>query len=148
MRSPLESALDALPHGPEFRFVDRLLEWVPGHSGVGAYRIPETAPYLAGYFPNRPLMPGVLLVECGAQVAGVVAQHDPQQARIPNLKLASIRAAKFLAPARPGDLLHIHAVVRVRMGSLVQASIRICVGELAVMEAELVLGGEEIGSTP
>ena len=99
---PLQAALKALPHGPEFRFLDRLLSLVPGQSGVGEYRVREDDFFLRGHLPGEPMLPGVLLVEAAAQLAGVVAQNDPDVPPLPRLKLAALRAVKFMGTARPG----------------------------------------------
>src|SRR5262245_22976821 len=84
--------LAALPHGPEFRFLDRLLSLVPGQHGIGEYTVRGDEPFLRGHFPDQPMMPGVLLIEAAAQLAGTVAQSDPQIPPLPGLKLAAMRA--------------------------------------------------------
>lgn len=77
MSVDLVQALRALPHGPEFRFLDRLLALDPGRSGRAEYTLRGDEPFLRGHFPGQPLLPGVLLIEAAAQLAGVVAQSDP-----------------------------------------------------------------------
>ena len=67
MNEDLTAALDLLPHGSEFRFLDRLLSLEPGKSGAGEYAVRGDEPFLRGHFPGRPMMPGVLLVEAAAQ---------------------------------------------------------------------------------
>src|SRR6185369_105155 len=101
----LAEALASLPHGPEFRFVDRLLELDPGKSGAGEYTVRADEPFLRGHFPGQPIFPGVLLVEAAAQVAGTVAQSDPQIPPMPGLKLTAMRAIKISGTARPGEVL-------------------------------------------
>ena len=68
----MTDALSFLPHGPEFRFVDRLSALEPGASGAAEFTLRGDEPFLRGHFPGEPLMPGVLLVEAVAQLAGVV----------------------------------------------------------------------------
>ena len=81
----LPEALKLLPHGPEFRFLDRLLSLVPGKEAVGEYRVRGDEYYLRGHLPGEPIFPGVLLVEAGAQLAGMVAQKDPSLPPLPCL---------------------------------------------------------------
>ena len=137
----LQSALSRLPHGPEFRFVDRLLSLVPGKEGTGEYRVRGDEPFLRGHFPDAPLMPGVLLVEAAAQLAGVVAQSDPAIAPLPNLKLTALRNVKILGSARPGEIIQLEARIVGRLGNLIQAQATARVNGQTVLQAELVLSG-------
>ncbi len=100
----LMSELDALPHGPEFRFVDELVSLDPGKQAVGRYLIRGDEGFLAGHFPGNPLMPGVILIEAIAQLGGVVAQSDPEVAPLDNLLLTGVRGAKILGAAVPGEV--------------------------------------------
>src|SRR5216117_654097 len=122
MDSPLIKALALLPHGPEFRFLDRLLALDPGKHGVGEYTVRGDEPFLRGHFPGQPMVPGVLLVEAAAQLAGIVAQSDPNFAPLPGLKLTALRAVKILGTAQPGDVLRIQANISGRLGTLIQAT--------------------------
>jgi 3-hydroxyacyl-[acyl-carrier-protein] dehydratase len=138
----LSEALQMLPHGPEFRFVDRLLSLEPGKTGIGEYLVRGDEPFLRGHFPVEPMMPGVLLLEAAAQLAGTVAQSDPQIPPMHGLKLAAVRAAKILGTARPGEVIHLEARVLGRMGNLVQASATASVAGKIVLQAELTLSGD------
>src|SRR5213594_2734069 len=128
MDSSLVKALASLPHGPEFRFIDRLLSLDPGKHGVGEYLVRGDEPFLRGHFPGQPLMPGVLLVEAAAQLAGTVAQSDPQIEPLQGLKLTAIRAVKILGSARPGEVIRLEAQVTGRLGNLVQVRATASVG--------------------
>ena len=137
----LTTALEALPHGAGFRFLDRLLTLEPGVSGSGEFMLRGDEPFLKGHFPSQPLMPGVLLVEAAAQLAGVVAQSDPAQVPLPGLKLTAIRVAKILGSARPGETITVHARVVGRMGTLVQAQSTASVHGQLILQCEVVLSG-------
>jgi 3-hydroxyacyl-[acyl-carrier-protein] dehydratase len=139
---PLANALASLPHGPEFRFVDRLLSLEPGKAGVGEYRLRGDEPFLKGHFPGQPLFPGVLLVEAAAQLAGTIAQSDPHIPPLPGLKLTALRGVKILGTARPGEVIRLEATILGRLGNLVQAKANASVNDKIVMQAELTLSGE------
>ena len=137
------NALSFLPHGPEFRFLDRVTRLEPGQSGEGEYLVRGDEPFLKGHFPGQPLFPGVLLVEAAAQLSGVVAQSDPKTSPLPGLKLTALRNVKILGTARPGETIRIRAEITGRLGNLIQASASAHVGAAQVLQADLVLSGEK-----
>jgi 3-hydroxyacyl-[acyl-carrier-protein] dehydratase len=135
----LNQALAQLPHGLEFRFIDRLLRLEPGRNGAGDYLVRGDEPFLRGHFPGEPLFPGVLLVEGGAQLAGTVAQCDPAIPPLPGLKLTAISKMKILGSARPGEVIRFEADITGRMAKLIQATVRAYVLDQRVMEGEIIL---------
>jgi 3-hydroxyacyl-[acyl-carrier-protein] dehydratase len=137
-----KDALEFLPHGPEFRFLDRVLSLTPGKEGVGEYRVRGDEPFLRGHFPGDPILPGVLLIEAAAQLAGVVAQSDPALTPLAGLKLTALRGVKILGAARPGDVVRLEASVIGRLGNMIQVQARGRVGETLVLTAELTLSGK------
>jgi 3-hydroxyacyl-[acyl-carrier-protein] dehydratase len=138
----LEQALAFLPHGPEFRFIDRLVSLKPGKEGVGEYRVRGDEPFLAGHFPGQPLFPGVLLIEAAAQLSGVVGQSDPSIAPLAGLKLTAVRSAKIFGSVCPNETLQVQATLLARLGSLVQTRAIVCVENRVLLECELTLSGE------
>jgi 3-hydroxyacyl-[acyl-carrier-protein] dehydratase len=139
----MDSAFDHLPHGPEFRFIDRVLELDPGKSGAGEYRVRGDEPFLRGHFPGDPIFPGVLLIEAAAQLSGIVAQSDASTAPLSGLKLAGVRGAKITGTGRPSDTILYRASVTGRMGGLIQASATAEVNGRTVLEAVITLSGNE-----
>jgi 3-hydroxyacyl-[acyl-carrier-protein] dehydratase len=137
----LQRALKLLPHGAEFRFIDRLTKMNPGQSGEGEYKIRGDEPFLRGHFPGEPIFPGVLLAEAAAQLAGVVAQSDPKISPLKNLKLTALRNVKILGPAKPGEIISLEAKITGRLGNLVQAQATARVGAEIILTAELTLSG-------
>lgn len=143
---PLERALRLLPHGPEFRFIDRLSSLDPGKEGSAEFRLKGDESFLHGHFPGDPLMPGVLLVEAAAQLAGVVAQSDPDIPPLAGLKLTAIRNAKILGTARPGETVLLRATITGRMKNLILATVSADVSGRTVLETIITLSGEEPAS--
>lgn len=137
---PLSEALRKLPHGPEFRFLDRLVSLDPGRSGVGAYHVRGDESFLCGHFPDDAMVPGVILIEAAAQLAGVVAQSDPTLPPLIGLKLTAVRAARILGTARPGQTLQIAAEIEARLANVVQARVQVGVEGRTVLVAEVALG--------
>ena len=142
-----ELAMKSLPHGPEFRFVDRMISLIPGKEGVGEYHVRGDEYYLRGHMPGEPILPGVLLMEAAAQVAGMVAQEDPANPRWPRMKLAALRGVKILGAVRPGQTLRIEAAITGQLDSIIQARVFAFVEGAKVMSAELSLSGDGSGST-
>lgn len=138
------AALARLPHGPEFRFVDRVLSLEPGRTGVGEYQVRGDEAFLRGHFPGDPLMPGVLLVEALAQLAGIVAQSDPEVPPLPGLKLTALRQVKILGSARPGETIRVLVRITGRLGFLIQAQGEVQLNDKRLLNAELTLSGESV----
>ena len=141
MSDALSQALAALPHGPEFRFLDRLLTLEPGQRGSAEFTLRGDEAFLRGHFPGEPLLPGVLLIEAAAQLAGVVAQSDPAHPSLPGLKLTAVRGAKITGSARPGETVVLEAQVVGRMGPLISARATARVSEVTVLQCEVTLAG-------
>ncbi len=140
-----ERALEQLPHGREFRFVDRVIELEPGVRGRGEYAVRGDEVFLRGHFPGEPMFPGVLLIEAAAQLAGVVAQSDPGHPVLPGLKLTAVRGAKILGTAQPGEVIELAARVAGRLGNLIQAQATASVRGRLVLQVELTLSGAAVG---
>ena len=137
----MHEALQSLPHGLEFLFIDTLEELIPGQSGVGHYLLRGDESFLAGHFPTAPMMPGVLLIEAVAQLGGVVAQSHPEIVPLPNLRLAAVLNAKVNGSAVPGESLRLCATVLGRMGSLIQIEGSVQVGKRIILTTRLTLAG-------
>jgi 3-hydroxyacyl-[acyl-carrier-protein] dehydratase len=137
----LQNALKLLPHGAEFRFVDKLVNLDPGRSGEGEYTVRGDELFLRGHFPGQPIFPGVLLVEATAQLAGVVAQSDPKIPPLAGLKLTALRNVKILGTAKPGETILLEAKITGRLGNLVQVQATARVVSEIILTVELTLSG-------
>lgn len=138
---PHDQELRSLPHGPEFRFVEKLTTLVPGISGSATYSITGNEPFLKGHFPDNPLWPGVLMIEAIAQLGGVIAQSDPAEPTLDDMRLTSVKNAKILGTAPPRTTLTIEAKVEGRLGNLIQVSGSVSEGENQLATAMIMLSG-------
>jgi beta-hydroxyacyl-ACP dehydratase FabZ len=97
--------LNILPHRYPFLLVDRVVELDPGKRIVGLKNVTVNEQFFQGHFPGAPVMPGVLIIESMAQVAGVLIYRDmPDRAR-KLIYFTGIENAKFRRPVTPGDQL-------------------------------------------
>lgn len=108
--------VEMIPHRYPFLLVDRVEDVVPGESAVGLKNVTINEPYFQGHFPDRPVMPGVLIVEAMAQTAAVlVVDSLGKEAEGKLVYFMTIENARFRRPVEPGDQLRLHcAKVRQR----------------------------------
>ena len=93
-----------IPHRYPFLLVDRIMEFTPGARAVGIKNVTANEPFFQGHFPGNPVMPGVLIVEAMAQVAGVAGLSSEQNKGKLGL-LAGIDGMRFRRQVVPGDTL-------------------------------------------
>lgn len=125
--------LSYLPHGIAFRFVDRIVEIIPGERVVALKNVTMNDPHLQDHFPGNPILPGVLLLEAMAQTSGLLL---PQGS---GAVLAQVKEARFRRPVVPGDQVRIEATRRGGLGVLYRFDTKASVGGSAVAEAEIIL---------
>ncbi len=94
-----------LPHRYPFLLIDRVLECVPGKTLKALKNVTINEPFFPGHFPQRPVMPGVLIMEALAQATGLLAfQTDPDAVSENSLYyFAGMDKARFRRPVEPGD---------------------------------------------
>jgi len=132
-----EDILAILPHRPPFLFIDKIIEWKEDERAVGLKKVEPDEFYFKGHFPGHPVMPGVLIVEAMAQVAGVLMLKKKENQG----KLAyfmSIDKVKFRRAVMPGDTLKMEVDViklRKRVG---QVHTRALVDGKVAAEADLM----------
>lgn len=101
---PVEEIHKLLPHRYPFSLVDRIIEYIPAKRAVGIKNVTFNEPHFQGHFPDRPIMPGVLIVEAMAQVGGIVLTQL-KEAPGGLFLFAGIDKVRFRRPVVPGDQL-------------------------------------------
>ncbi|GFE58918.1 3-hydroxyacyl-[acyl-carrier-protein] dehydratase FabZ [Geobacter sp. AOG1] len=97
-----------LPHRYPFLLVDRIVEMEAGKRIVGIKNVTCNEPFFPGHFPGHPVMPGVLIIEAMAQVAGILAYLSSDDSiRSKVTYFVGIDNAKFRKPVVPGDQLRL-----------------------------------------
>lgn len=92
-----------LPHRYPFLMIDRVIEHEPGVRAVAIKCVSAAEPVFQGHFPGRPILPGVLLAEAFAQVAGIVALTARPELAGRDVYLLGLDNLRFRRPVRPGD---------------------------------------------
>ena len=128
--------LARLPHGIPFRFVDRVLELIPGERVVALKNVTANDQYMQAHFPGNPIMPGVLLLEAMAQTSGLLLPEGS------SALLAQIKDARFRRPVIPGDQVRIEAKAVAEFGGLHRFAVRASVNGACVAEGEIVLAAK------
>jgi 3-hydroxyacyl-[acyl-carrier-protein] dehydratase len=127
------------PHGPGFSFLDAFVVTVAGKEGRGRKWLDPRLPFFADHFPGQPLMPGVLLIECGAQTAGALWASLQAENAPTHFILAQVVQFKLEKPVFPGQTIEMDVVLENLFGSLAQFTVTLRVEETDVARGRLVL---------
>lgn len=103
----IHGVMRLLPHRYPFLLIDRILEHRQGESLIALKNVTMNEPFFAGHFPNRPVMPGVLILEAMAQACGILAILTSGNKRGEDelYYFVGIDKARFREPVEPGDQL-------------------------------------------
>jgi beta-hydroxyacyl-ACP dehydratase FabZ len=119
-RADIQEILRLLPHRYPFLLVDRILSMtagpiVAGSKVTGLKNVSVNEPFFQGHFPENPVMPGVLILECMAQVGGCLFFAGEAEPEKKLMYLSGVDKARFRRPVFPGDQLVVVAeIVQVR----------------------------------
>ncbi|HIE51163.1 MAG TPA: 3-hydroxyacyl-ACP dehydratase FabZ [Armatimonadetes bacterium] len=129
----IEEIREILPHRHPFLLVDRILELVPGERAVGLKNVTYNEAFFQGHFPNRPVMPAVLIIEAMAQVGCVLLLID-NRGKLPYF--GGLDKVRFRKPVVPGDQLIMEVTVLRHRGTVGK------VRALARVDGQVVAEGE------
>lgn len=112
----INEIMQHLPHRYPFLLVDRIIDIQPGKGITGLKNVTFNEPFFQGHFPGQPIMPGVLIIEAMAQVAGIAAFSSGMEGKA--VYFMSIEKAKFRRPVVPGDQLRLEIKVLQQRGNV------------------------------
>ena len=105
----IERILELLPHRYPFLMIDRMINILAGECATGIKNVTANEPCFQGHFPNKPIFPGVLIIEAMAQTsAALVVNTLGKDSEGKLVYFMSVENARFRKPVTPGDQLHIH----------------------------------------
>jgi 3-hydroxyacyl-[acyl-carrier-protein] dehydratase len=133
----IQAIREILPHRYPMLLVDRIEE-LEAERIVGIKNVTANEPFFGGHFPDYPVMPGVLIVEAMAQVAGVLVLSQIPDRKNKLVLLAGVDGAKFRKPVRPGDQLRIEMKLSKRKATMAKMSGTASVNGAIVAEAEML----------
>ena len=136
MQIDINRIKELIPHRYPFLLIDGIQTLTPNKSGTGIKNVSVNEPFLAGYFPDRPVMPGVLIIESMAQTAGcLVVASLGKESEGKLVYFMTIEKARFRKPVVPGDRLIINVEKLRSRGSVFKFSGEAYVGEVLAAEA-------------
>ena len=129
--------LRLLPHRYPFLLIDRIVDVDGDNSATGIKNVTFNEPHFQGHFPGQPVMPGVLIVEAMAQVAGAISLRAAGSDKPSLVYFLTIDNAKFRKPVVPGDRLEIKVKKIKKRGNIVRFACEAFVADAMVAEAEI-----------
>ncbi len=135
MEMNINEIMEAIPHRYPFLLVDKIIELEEGKRAVGIKNVTMNEPFFQGHFPEKPIMPGVLICEALAQVGAILVLKNPEN----NGKLAvftGINNFKFKHQVVPGETLRLEVEMTKMRGVMGKAD------ACAYVEEEVAAKGE------
>ena len=143
MELDINQIKEILPHRYPFLLVDRITHLEPGVRAVGRKCVSGNEAFFQGHFPQKHVMPGVLLIEAMAQVGGVAILALPEN-RGRLAFLGRVHDARFRRQVVPGDVVEMECVLTRQRGPIGVGECRAAVNGQVAVTAELTfaIGGE------
>ncbi len=141
---PLDRLIACLPQKPPSLYVDRILELLPGDRVRGEVTFPPGHRVFDNHLPDEPLVPGVILIEAMAQVAGLVLV-PPESLRPIRGYLGEVRHMRFRRRVGPGSTVAVEARLLQSFGNAHRFETEAIVDGNIVAAGQIVLAGDVAG---
>ena len=142
----IHEILEHLPHRYPFLLIDRVVDCKPGESLVGYKNVSYNEPFFPGHFPQRPVFPGVLILEALAQATGILAFRTLERTPDDNslYYFVGVDKARFKQPVEPGDQLRLEVEFVAEKRGIWKFNGKALVDGKVVCSAELMCAEREV----
>lgn len=141
----IQKIFDLLPHRYPFLMIDKVVQIDSGKSLTAVKNVTINEPYFIGHFPQKPVMPGVLIIEALAQATGLLAfeftNRQPDSTTL--FYLVAVDNARFKQPVGPGDQLFLHVEFVKNMRGVWKFKAEAKVDDKVVASADLMCAERE-----
>ncbi len=140
----IEDIRAILPHRPPFLFVDKVTNLIPDKSIIAERKISPNEFFFKGHFPQKPIMPGVLITDALAQTSGLLwglskKKLPDKHSEVPEFFYLAAADMKYVSPALPGDTIRLSATFERNFGALYRYAVEACVGRKLIAKGFLTL---------
>jgi len=144
----INEVLKYLPHRYPFLLIDRVLEYKEGETLTAIKNVSYNENYFTGHFPQRPVMPGVLILEALAQATGILSfkTNGTKPSDKSLYYFVGIDKARFKKPVEPGDQLILEVKILKKKGPMWKFEAKASVDGAVVATAVLMCAEKEIDS--
>ncbi|MBN8512317.1 MAG: 3-hydroxyacyl-ACP dehydratase FabZ [Rickettsiales bacterium] len=114
----INEIVSVIPHRYPMLLVDKIIDLHKGEKISGIKNITMNEPQFTGHFPDRPVMPGVLIIEAMAQLSAVLVAKSMESTKGKEVFFMSIEEAKFRKIVEPGDCMIMHSNIIQNRGNV------------------------------
>jgi len=140
----IQEITNYLPHRYPFLLVDRVVEVDSGQRLVALKNVTFNEPFFQGHFPQKPVMPGVLIIEALAQATGLLAMESEEVSGAAIYYLVGVDKARFKRPVVPGDQLMLEVSVTKQRRGIWSFSGKATVDGAVCASAEIMCTAREL----
>ena len=140
----IEKIMESIPHRYPFLLIDKVVKCIPNKELIALKNVSGNEYFFQGHFPNKPIMPGVLILESMAQATGVLISYSENNKDKGGLYyLLGIEKARFKRNVIPGDQLKLEISMERKIKDIYKFGAKAIVDNAEVASAEILTTGKK-----
>ena len=140
----IEEIMESIPHRYPFLLIDKVVKCIPNKELIALKNVSGNEYFFQGHFPNKPIMPGVLILESMAQATGVLISYSENNKEKGGLYyLLGIEKARFKRNVIPGDQLKLEISMERKIKDIYKFGAKAIVDNAEVASAEILTTGKK-----